>query len=203
MKNFDAAQRLLARSDFEGLLELLKDEDDSLSLIYRLTSMLALSYFDEALKLIDKYHVILEEEMLPNLIDIHVSILRSKLDIVGLMKAKEHYNELPYHSQVVEEKLRNFDNIIQKTLDEIKRKDKPLSIEDVKKMISSNDMNEVYEGIKGLDNFKMEEIVPFILDALINLPYIFARSALLIYLGEHSFNKEVEIYSSTRRLVIK
>lgn len=197
----EQVQKCFLEGDYEGVLSILKDQDDSLSLIYKLTAMLALDKNDEALDLINKYQSELEKDFLPNLIDLHISFLRRKLDIVGLMKAKEHYNDLPYHSQVVEEKLRAFDDIIKETLNEINRKDHKHTFEDSKKLILSSDMSDVYDGIKDLENYKMEEILPFILENLISAKNIYARSALLIFLGEHNHNEVVK-YLNKDKIII-
>ena len=197
----EQVQKCFLEGDYEGVLSILKDQDDSLSLIYKLTAMLALDKNDEALDLINKHQSELEKDFLPNLIDLHISFLRRKLDIVGLMKAKEHYNDLPYHSQVVEEKLRAFDDIIKETLNEINRKDHKHTFEDSKKLILSSDMSDVYDGIKDLENYKMEEILPFILENLISAKNIYARSALLIFLGEHNHNEVVKYLNKDKTII--
>ena len=201
MKKIDKVQKLLSENKYEEILELVKGEHDPIFYLYQIIAYMGLSKYDEALEVINKHHVILEEEFLPMLIDLHIAILREKKDVVGLMKAKEHYNELPYHSQVVEEKLRSFDDIIKATVASLTNKDEKMSLSSVKRLIESSDLSQAFEGLKYLDTFETSEMIDYIRDLMISHPLIPVRASLVFFLGERGFDEDVKYKTYQNEIV--
>ena len=201
MKKIDKVQKLLSENKYEEILDVCKGEHDPIFYLYQIIANMGLARYDDALEVINKHHVILEEAFLPMLIDLHVAILREKKDIVGLMKAKEHYNELPYHSQVVEEKLRAFDDIIKATVASISNKDEKMSLSSVKRMIESTDLSQAFEGLKYLDSFEMKEIIDYVKGLLIDHTLIPVRASIVFYLGEKGFDELVKYKTYQNEIV--
>ena len=160
MKKLDIIQRLLSENKYQEVLDLSIGEKEPIYFLYQIIGYMGLEKYDEALETLNKHHIILEKEFLPMIIDLHIAILREKKDIVGLMKAKEYYNELPYHSQVVEEKLRSFDDVIKATIASMgASKDNKMSLSSVKRLIESSDLSQAFEGLKYLEEYPLEEVI--------------------------------------------
>ena len=193
MKKIDKIQKLLSENKYQEILDMIIKEKEPIYFLYQIICYLGLEKYDEALDVINKNHIVLESDFLPILIDLHITVLREKKDVVGLMKAKEHYNELPYHSQVVEEKLRSFDDVIKAVIASMsKNEDEKLSLNGVKRLVESSDLTQAFEGLKYLEEYPLNEIIDYIKDKLINHPSIPIRASLIFFLGEKGIDEEVE-----------
>ena len=203
MKKIDRIQQALSRNDYQEILDITIKEKEPIYILYRIIAFIGLGKFDDALDVLTKNHIVLESEFLPILIDLHITILREKKDVVGLMKAKEHYNELPYHSQVVEEKLRTFDDVIKAVLASIGKSDEEkMSLTSVKRLIESSDLGQAFDGLKHLDDFSYDEIIDYVLDQLINHPLIPVRASLIFFLGEKGIDEEVKYKTYQDEIVL-
>lgn len=201
MDKLEQIQRCLSLGKYEEIVSLTKDETEPIYLLYLIAAFISLEKYDEGLLVIEKHHVILEAEFLPSLIDFHIALLKGKKDVVGLMKAKEHYNELPYHSQVVEEKLRSFDDIIKIVVSSMSQKDERMSFENVKRLLETNEVTQCYEGLKYLESYSLEESIDYIKDQLINHPLSIIRSSLVFHLGEHNYDEMVDFKTYQDKII--
>ena len=155
----DSLKSLMDKKQYELVIKLTENSEDSTYLFYRISAFLALGQPLESLKVILEKRSILEKD-LSILIKVHIEILciLSKFD--DAYKEMEYYKNLPYVSQQVEELLASLPNYIR----EEERKaysGKEMSDEQVKKLLRSPEMN---DAIIGLDIVREREISKFLED---------------------------------------
>mgnify|MGYP006916241775 CR=1 FL=1 len=147
-KKYDLFEKLIDEGKYQDVIDLTKDSKDALDIFYYIIAEMAMMNFDDAIAYLEDNKKILEKANLPFLIDVHKNLLVAKNDVLGLIKAKDYYSELPYHSQEVEEKIKEFDIAVKDVESLIKQQNKTIDFETAKKYILSEDMDELYSSFK-------------------------------------------------------
>lgn len=189
----DSLKSLFDKKQYSLIIEITKDSIDDVSMFYRLSALVALAKYQEALMLIENNREIYEKSLLA-LMRIHFEILAELKLFDKAYDEVKHYQDLSYVSQEVEEYLsslptivRNAERHVSATMD--------LSQSKIESVLSSS--KDDYEILMILDYLKNQKLTPY-LSLLIKLmsggkhhPYV-ATFALLL-LVDNKYDKKVTI----------
>ena len=155
----DSLKSLMDKKQYDLVIKLTENTTDRTYLFYRISAFLALGKPLESLEVIENNREELEKD-LSILIKIHIEILCIIGKFDQAYDEMEHYKNLPYVSQQVEELLVSLPKYIR----EEERKmmsGKEMGDEQVKKLLHSSEMNDV---IIGLDIVRERDVLKFLDD---------------------------------------
>ena len=155
----DSLKSLMDKKQYELVIKLTENSEDSTYLFYRISAFLALGKPLESLQVIEANRSILEKD-LSILIKVHIEILCILCKFDQAYQELERYKNFPYVSQQVEELLTSLPKYIR----EEERKmnsSKEMSDEQVKKLLHSSEMSDV---IIGLDIVRERDILRYLDD---------------------------------------
>lgn len=193
MDNLDS---LFKKKQYELVISLTRESTDPKELFLRLSSLVCLAKSDEALNLIDKYQNIIEEKYPFQLMKLHFELLLSKRLFDEAKIALNHYENLPYISQEVEEFMRDMKERI---IDEEHPSNSSsiYSIDEVIEIIEkSRDNSEISKVIFNLKNYNINLLIDSLKkfmkrdDVHPNF-----RTYILILLIDNKINEEFEFLS--------
>lgn len=182
----DTLKTLMDKKQYELVIKATENATESTHLFYRIAAFLALGKAEESLKcLLDNRHIL--EKELPVLIRIHIEILCILNRFDEAYEEMKYYENLPYHSQPVEELLQSMPKYIR---EEEKRHFNSHEMDDqqVKKLLRSSEMNDV---IIALDIVKSRGYQNFLEDLkwlMVNHPLQSIRSFSLLVLVQNEVN---------------
>lgn len=178
----------------EEVLKLTENKNDSNSLIYRAYALSLLEKDEDFNKLISENKKLLEKEQLPLLIYIHLDHLLSLQKFDEAETALNHYFELDYYSQEVEEMMADYKKEIFSLKAKANIKNSDPTPNEVIAYLRSEDANKVASMFPFLlkEEINIGYYMPAIQDVLLNFPKQSVRSTMLLVLNERSFDKEVE-----------
>ena len=104
----DNLKTLFEKGYYELIIKLTDNSDEPIHLLFRLLSLVCLNNDQEALKLIDTKQEIFEKNYPEKLIKTHLELLLKNQRFEDANAALNHYQNLPYISQNVEEMLINY-----------------------------------------------------------------------------------------------
>lgn len=107
-------ETLFNKKQYSEILDLTKNKIDEVSLSYRLNALIALSNYQEALKLIKAYNDVLYKKDPLVLMRLHIELLLELKMFTEAINVHHEYYERPYISQQVEEYLKEVPNLIVK-----------------------------------------------------------------------------------------
>lgn len=102
----DNLETLFQKGEYELVIKLTELSSEPKELLIRISSLVALTKYDEALDNIEKYQSVIENVYLLRLMKLHFELLLMKKLFDEARLALSHYETLPYVSQEVEEYLR-------------------------------------------------------------------------------------------------
>lgn len=189
----DKIDTLLEKGNYELVLKITKNSDDIKHLFYRLAAFVALEKYEDALALINSKKSIMEQD-LPLLIKTHIDILCALERFDEAYDAAKDYAELPYHSQEVEEILKELPHRIRNEEKKVLGK-KKLSEEEMRKILLSEQNDERLLGIlQKID--RIEKYLPELENLLVAYPHLSIRVFILLTLVKAKINGPIKFKNS-------
>lgn len=193
MDSFDS---LMEKGQYNLIIKATENALDAPSLIYRIMAFTSLERFDDALMVIEDNKEVLEAESLSILIMIHVDILLLKGDTLGAFNLAKYYAELPYHSQEVEEAIKDIPNRISEFHKKL-REDagKNITDEQIVKLLRSDTYEDVLSGIDYLKDRKAKDYIAELENIMLNFKTQSIRTLALLTLVEQNYDDNVSFKS--------
>lgn len=189
----DSLKSLMDKKQYDLVLKITENSQDSLALFYRLSALLATGKSADALNLIKSKREILKSN-LSLLMKIHIEILCLLGKFDEAYSELKYYQELPYENQETEELLASLPKYIRE--EEIKLyKHKEVGQDEIrKKLLSKNDA----DVLSALDALREQPLDSFILplqNILRNYPKQTVRAFALLLLVAKKYDKKVAYLS--------
>ncbi len=189
----DSLKTLMDRKEYDLVLKITENATDPNDLFYRISALIAMGRYDDALSCIETNRQILQKDLLL-LMHVHIEILCILNRFDEAYEAMRYYQELPYESQKVEEYLKELPNLIRM------EEKKALSVnvlneEDLIKKLKSLDQNDV---LMALDSVRGRDITPYlpaISRIMVDFPHQSVRSFALMLLVQKQVDKELKFKS--------
>ena len=185
----DSLKSLMDKKQYDLVIKLTENSDDSVALFYRLSALVAVGQSEEALKLIKNKRLILQSR-LDILIKFHIEILCLLGRFDEAYSELNYYRELPYESQVVEE-------ILKAMPDYIRKEEKNSYVhhekddEQINYLLMSKNDEEVLAALDAIKDKPVTNYLLPILNIMKNHPRQVMRSFALLLLVKHQYNREV------------
>lgn len=191
--DMDSLKSLMDRKEYDLVIKITESANEPNDLFYRISALIAIGRYDDALKCIEINKNILRKDLLL-LMHVHIEILCILGRFDEAYEAMRYYQELPYESQQVEEYLKELPNLIR--LEEKKALSvNVLKEEDLIKKLKSNDQNDV---LMALDSVRSREIAPYlpaIQHIMVEFPHQSVRSFALMLLVQKNVDREFKFKS--------
>ena len=186
----DSLKSLMDKKQYDLVLKLTENSQDSLALFYRLSAMLATGRSEDALKLIkDKRQILLAKPGVLMKIHIELLCLLGKFD--EAYSELRYYQELPYENQETEELLNSLPKYIREEEIKVYKRQEVGQDELRKKLLSKNDVD-VLSALDAVRGQSLESFLLLIINILKNYPKQLVRTFALLLLVAKKYDKKVE-----------
>ena len=186
----DSLKTLMDKKQYDLVLKLTENSQDSLALFYRLSAMLATGRSEDALKLIkDKRQILLAKPGVLMKIHIELLCLLGKFD--EAYSELRYYQELPYENQETEELLNSLPKYIREEEIKVYKRQEVGQDELRKKLLSKNDVD-VLSALDAVRGQSLESFLLPIINILKNYPKQLVRTFGLLLLVAKKYDKKVE-----------
>ena len=186
----DSLKTLMDKKQYDLVLKLTENSQDSLALFYRLSAMLATGRSEDALKLIkDKRQILLAKPGVLMKIHIELLCLLGKFD--EAYSELRYYQELPYENQETEELLNSLPKYIREEEIKVYKRQEVGQDELRKKLLSKNDVD-VLSALDAVRGQSLESFLLPIINILKNYPKQLVRTFALLLLVAKKYDKKVE-----------
>ena len=186
----DSLKTLMDKKQYDLVLKLTENSQDSLALFYRLSAMLATGRSEDALKLIkDKRQILLAKPGVLMKIHIELLCLLGKFD--EAYSELRYYQELPYENQETEELLNSLPKYIREEEIKVYKRQEVGQDELRKKLLSKNDVD-VLSALDAVRGQSLESFLLLIINILKNYPKQLVRTFALLLLVAKKYDKKVE-----------
>ena len=197
----DSLKTLMDRKEYDLVLKITENSQDSLGLFYRLSALLAVGKSEDALKLIKTKREILKSK-LSLLMKIHIEILCLLGKFDEAYDELKYYQELPYENQETEEMLAYLPKYIRE--EEIKLyKKKEVGQDEIRKKLVSKSDNDVLTALDAIRELPLDSFILPIQNILRSYPKQSIRAFALLLLVARKYDKKVSyLYFDELREVI-
>ncbi len=186
----DSLKTLMDKKQYDLVLKLTENSQDSLALFYRLSALLATGRSEDALKLIkDKRQILLAKPGVLMKIHIELLCLLGKFD--EAYSELRYYQELPYENQETEELLNSLPKYIREEEIKVYKRQEVGQDELRKKLLSKNDVD-VLSALDAVRGQQLESFLLPIINILKNYPKQLVRTFALLLLVAKKYDKKVE-----------
>lgn len=197
----DSLKTLMDKKQYELVLKLTENSEDSLSLFYRLSALLAVNKINEALSLIKyKKQILLAKPGI--LMKIHIEILCLLGKFEEAYEELNYYKELPYENQQTEELLRYLPKYIREEELKLYRR-KEVGQEEIRKKLLSKDDNEVLAALDAVRGQNLNSFLLPILGIMKSYPKQMIRAFALLLLVAKRYDKIVQYLSNDKLIEVK
>ena len=185
----DSLKSLMDKKQYDLVLKLTENSQDSLALFYRLSALLATGHSEDALLLIkQKRQILLSKPAI--LMKIHIEILCLLGRFDEAYSELKYYQELPYENQETEELLNSLPKYIRE--EEIKQyKRKEVGQDEIRQKLLSNNDADVLGALDAVRNEHLEDFLLPILNILKTYPKQLIRAFALLLLVAKKYDKKV------------
>ena len=186
----DSLKTLMDKKQYDLVLKLTENSQDSLALFYRLSALLATGKSEDALKLINaKRQILLNKPGVLMKIHIELLCLLGKFD--EAYSELRYYQELPYENQETEELLNSLPKYIRE--EEIKLyKRQEVGQDEIRKRLLSKSDADVLSALDAVRGQKLENFLLPIFNIMKNYPKQLVRTYALLLLVANKYDKKVE-----------
>ena len=185
----DSLKSLMDKKQYDLVLKITENSQDSLALFYRLSALLATGQSQEGLKLINSKREILKTN-LPLLMKIHIELLCLLGKFDEAYDEIKYYQELPYENQETEELLQSLPKYIRE--EEIKQyKHQEVGQDEIRKKLLSKNDNDVLSALDALREQPLDSFVLPLQNVLKSYPKQTVRAFALLLLVAKKYDKEV------------
>lgn len=185
----DSLKTLIEKRQYDLVIKLTENSQDSLSLLYRLTAFVAVGQNDEALNLIKTKRDYLKDR-LSLLIKFHIEILCLLGRFDEAYDELKVYEEMPYESQEVEEVLRAMPEYIRNAEKESYKRHH-VDEEEIYKRLMSNQDDDVLFALDQIKDLKIDNYLLAILKIIKSYPKQIVRTYALLLLVANKYDKEI------------
>lgn len=185
----DSFKSLMDRKEYELVLRLTENTKEPTKLFYRISALLGVGKYEDALKTIEDNQQILQSDLY-SLIHIHISMLNILGRFDQAREVAKYYQNLPYESQQVEELLAKLPEII--NLEEKKTyQTKHLDEDQLIAKLLSKEVTDVLMAIDSLRDRDIRAYLPTVQKILLNHPKQAIRSFALMLLVDKNVNVQM------------
>ena len=196
----DSLKTLMDKKQYDLVLKLTENSQDSLALFYRLSAMLATGRSEDALKLIkDKRQILLAKPGVLMKIHIELLCLLGKFD--EAYSELRYYQELPYENQETEELLNSLPKYIREEEIKVYKRSEVGQDELRNKLLSKNDVD-VLSALDAVRGQPLESFLLPIINILKNYPKQLVRTFALLLLVAKKYDKKVEFLHEDRLIEV-
>lgn len=189
----DNLKSLMDKKQYELVIRLTQNSNDTNSIFYCISALVASNKLDEALDIIKNKRNILVSR-LALLIKIHIEVLCLMERFDEAYEELKYYENLPYESQEVEEMLRSAPSLIR--IEEKKSlQNKSFSQDELIASLKSDDSDNVLLGLDMLREREIAPYIPYVKNILVNFPRQTIRSFALLLLVGKEYSKEIKFNS--------
>ena len=187
----DSLKTLMDKKQYDLVLKLTENSQDSLALFYRLSALLATGRSEDALKLIkDKRQILIAKPGVLMKIHIELLCLLGKFD--EAYSELRYYQELPYENQETEELLNRLPKYIREEEIKVYKRTEVGQDEIRKKLMSKNDVD-VLSALDAVRGQQLESFLLPILNIMKTYPKQMVRTFALLLLVANKYDKKVEL----------
>jgi hypothetical protein len=186
----DSLKTLMDKRQYDLVIKLTENSQDSLSLFYRLTAFVAVGQNEQALNLIETKKDLLKDR-LSLLIKFHIEILSLLGRFDEAYEALKAYEEMPYESQEVEEVLRAMPEYIRNAEKESYKRHH-VDEEEIYKRLLSNQEDDVLFALDQIKDLKIDNYLLAILKIIKSFPKQVVRTYALLLLVANKYDKEID-----------
>ena len=196
----DSLKSLMDKKQYDLVLKLTENSQDSLALFYRLSALLATGKSEDALKLINaKRQILLNKPGVLMKIHIELLCLLGKFD--EAYSELRYYQELPYENQETEELLNSLPKYIRE--EEIKLyKRQEVGQDEIRKRLLSKSDADVLSALDAVRGQKLENFLLPIFNIMKNYPKQLVRTYALLLLVANKYDKKVEFMHGDKLIEI-
>ena len=186
----DSLKSLMDKKQYDLVLKLTENSQDSLALFYRLSALLATGKSEDALKLINaKRQILLSKPGVLMKIHIELLCLLGKFD--EAYSELRYYQELPYENQETEELLNSLPKYIRE--EEVKLyKRQEVGQDEIRKRLLSKSDADVLSALDAVRGQRLENFLLPIFNVMKNYPKQLVRTYALLLLVANKYDKKVE-----------
>lgn len=186
----DSLKTLIEKRQYDLVIKLTENSQDSLSLLYRLTAFVAVGQNDEALNLIKTKRDYLKDR-LSLLIKFHIEILCLLGRFDEAYDELKVYEEMPYESQEVEEVLRAMPEYIRNAEKESYKRHH-VDEEEIYKRLMSDQDDDVLFALDQIKDLKIYNYLLAIFKIIKSYPKQVVRTYALLLLVANKYDKEID-----------
>ena len=188
---------------YKEIIELAKESDNPNDLFLCLSSYIQLNEYDLAISFIEKNREIFEKAMPYKLMQLHIELLLTKRNFNKAKIEAEHYQNLPYISQEVEEYLANLPSLIEEAKN-FKSGESRLSYDEIDEVLTtSKDMGKIASILFSLEEYNIMKLIPTIDIFLIRSDvHPNLRTYALILLVQNKVDETFQIIKDGKKLLV-
>ena len=196
----DSLKTLMDKKQYDLVIKLTENSNDSIALFYRLSALLAVGKSEDALNLIKTKRLILQNK-LSLLIKFHIEILC----LLGLFdeayQELKYYEDLPYESQEVEEILRAMPTYI-RDQEKASFGNRRIDEDEIRQRLMSKNDEEVLAALDEIKSLPINKYLLNILKLMNSHPRQVIRSFALLLLVNAKYDKEVQFLHFDKLVVV-
>ena len=175
------------------ILKLTERSEVPNDLFYRISALIYLNRYEDALYVIQDHQKTLETNLV-SLINAHINLLCVLGRFDQAHATLDYYNNLPYQSQQVEEILRKMPEVIE--LEEKKQNTvRFYDDEQLETYLKSDKLEDVLIGLDTIRNRDVLTFLPLLQNILVNHPHQMVRSYTLMLLVQKEVDRELKMKS--------
>ncbi len=193
---------LYEKEQFQEVIKLENDAKETQEMVSVIFSFMSLNDYKSALEYLLKHKQELYEKAPDLVIQTHISLLCGLYRFDDAYLVAREYQDMPYVSQVVEEVLKNLNKQIREVEIAFYRDSSIVSDEQVRKMIKSEDPEDVVGAISYIRDRGVDKFFNEIQSILLDFPKQSVRSLYLVMLLENNYDKEVEFNRFGERIKV-
>lgn len=186
----DSLKTLMDKKQYDLVIKLTENSNDSIALFYRLSALLAVGKSEDALNLIKTKRLILQNK-LALLIKFHIEILCLLGRFDEAYSELKYYEDLPYESQEVEEILRSMPTYI-RDQEKASFGNRHLDEDEIRQRLMSKNDEEVLAALDDIKSLPINNYLLNILKLISSHPRQVIRSFALLLLVNAKYDKEVQ-----------
>ena len=186
----DSLKTLMDKKQYDLVIKLTENSNDSIALFYRLSALLAVGKSEDALNLIKTKRLILQNK-LALLIKFHIEILCLLGRFDEAYSELKYYEDLPYESQEVEEILRSMPTYI-RDQEKASFGNRHLDEDEIRQRLMSKNDEEVLAALDDIKSLPINKYLLNILKLISSHPRQVIRSFALLLFVNAKYDKEVQ-----------
>ena len=187
----DSLKSLLDQKKYDLVVKLTETSTSSNDLFYRISALIYLGKYEDALYVIQDHQKTLESNLVA-LINAHINLLCVLNRFDQAHAALDYYSNLPYQSQGVEETLRKMPSVIEAEEKRLNVR-KQYEPEDILKLLKSSQYEEVLLGLDLVKDRDVLEYLPVLKNLLLNHPKEVVKSYILMMLVKKEIDRELQV----------